>query len=92
MRMGRPKSFELTLSAFERDQFEAMARSRALAHSQVRRAQIILRSAAGETNTAIAEALDVSKLFAPSGGRIVEPTAWPGRAVRRPARGALADA
>jgi transposase len=60
MRMGRPKSFEVTLSPLERDQLEAMARSRALAHSQVRRAQIILRSAAGESNTAIAEALGVS--------------------------------
>ncbi|MGQ0766735.1 MAG: IS630 family transposase [Gemmatimonadota bacterium] len=60
MRTGRPKAFELTLSALERDQLEALARSRALPHSQVRRAQIVLRSARGEANTTIAEALGVS--------------------------------
>ncbi len=53
--------YELTLSPLERDQLEAMARSRTLAHSQVRRAQSILRSAAGESNSDIAEALGVSK-------------------------------
>lgn len=60
MRTSRPKAFEITLSMLERKPFEAMARSRASAHRQVQRAQIILRSAAGESNTAIAAAMGVS--------------------------------
>src|SRR3972149_5167617 len=60
MRTGRPHRFELTLSAEEQAQLSALATSRALPHGLVRRSHIILRSAAGETNTAIAERLGIS--------------------------------
>jgi putative transposase len=60
MRTGRPRTFELTLSDSERDQLRALATSRALPHGLVRRAKIILRSVAGEANTAIAAALGIS--------------------------------
>ena len=55
MPTGRPRDFELTLSDTERAHLSALAVSRTLPYSVVRRAQIILRSAEGETNTAIAE-------------------------------------
>lgn len=54
MPTGRPRQFELTLSETERVHLAVIASSRTLPYSQVRRAQIILRSAEGETNTAIA--------------------------------------
>lgn len=54
MRLGRPQSFTLTLSETERAQLTAMAAARALPYSHVRRAQIVLASADGETSTAIA--------------------------------------
>jgi putative transposase len=60
MPAGRPRKFELTLSDAERAQLTAFANSRALPHGLVRRAQIILRSADGEPNKAIAESLGVS--------------------------------
>ncbi|MGI8498246.1 MAG: helix-turn-helix domain-containing protein, partial [Gemmatimonadaceae bacterium] len=60
MRTGRPRSFEILLSDGEREQLSALGASRALPHGLVRRAQIILRSAAGESNTAIAERVGVS--------------------------------
>jgi len=60
MRTGRPRQFELTLSPEEQAQLHALAHSRALAHGLVRRAQIILRSAAGEAHTAIAAGLGIS--------------------------------
>lgn len=60
MRTGRPRKFELTLSETEHAQLSALAASRALPHSLVRRAQIVLRSVAGESNTAIAERFGVS--------------------------------
>jgi len=60
MRTGRPRRFEISLSEHERAQLEALAHSRALAHGLVRRAQIILRSADGEMNSAIAASLRVS--------------------------------
>lgn len=55
MRQGRPKHREITLSETERESLETMASSRCLAHGPVRRAQMILRSANGETTTAVAE-------------------------------------
>ncbi len=60
MRTGRPRQFELTLSPTEQAQLTALATSRALPHGLVRRAHIILRSAAGEANTAIAQGLGIS--------------------------------
>ena len=60
MRTGRPRRFEIRLSEAERQQLLAFANSRALPHGLVRRAQIILRSANGESNTAIAQRFGVS--------------------------------
>jgi len=60
MRTGRPRSFEITLSETARAQLVALTQSRALPHGVVRRAQIILRSADGESNTAIAERFGIS--------------------------------
>jgi transposase len=60
MRTGRPRTFELILTPHEREQLTALANSRALAHSLVQRAKIILRSADGEKNSAIAASLGVS--------------------------------
>lgn len=54
MRIGRPQQFQLTVSDTERTTLTAMASARTLPYSHVRRAQIILRSAAGEQATAIA--------------------------------------
>ena len=60
MRTGRPKKQDLVLSARERAQLVSYSRSRSLPHALVRRAQMVLRSAAGDSNTAIAERLGVS--------------------------------
>ena len=60
MRTGRPRSFELQLSATADAQLRALAASRTLPHGLVRRAQIILRSVAGEANTDIAASLGIS--------------------------------
>ena len=61
MPRGRPK-LELTLSSSEREQLLSMTRSRSMPHALVRRAQIVLMSADGSNNIAIAEALNVSRL------------------------------
>jgi transposase len=60
MRTGRPRKFDLTLSENEHAQLSTIAGSRALAHSLVQRARIILSSAAGENNSRIAARLGVS--------------------------------
>lgn len=59
-RIGRPPERVLTLSDGERDELERIGRSRSARHSLVRRAQIVLASASGEPNTAIAERFGVS--------------------------------
>jgi putative transposase len=59
MVLGRPKP-PLVLSDEIKKQLETMANSRSLPFSQVRRAQIILMSAEGMTNTAIAKKVDLS--------------------------------
>ena len=59
-RIGRPPERALTLSDGERDELERIGRSRSARHSLVRRAQIVLASARGEPNPAIAERLGVS--------------------------------
>lgn len=61
MNAGRPKKQEIVLSPSERQQLESYARSRALPHALVRRAKIALESARGESNTVIAERLQVSQ-------------------------------
>lgn len=60
MAMGRPKKAEIVLSERERADLESLARSRSLPHGLVRRAEIVLASAGGETNKAIAERLGLT--------------------------------
>ena len=59
-RTGRPQDRLLSLSAIEREELERLGRSRSAPHSLVRRAQIILGSASGETNLSVARRLGVS--------------------------------
>lgn len=59
MPAGRPKP-PLELSSEVKKQLETMANSRSLPYAQVRRAQIILLSAEGLTNTAIAQKVGLS--------------------------------
>jgi putative transposase len=59
-RIGRPQKQVLTLSEIERDELERLGRSQSASHSLVRRAHIILASAAGEANTSIASRLGFS--------------------------------
>jgi putative transposase len=58
--MGRPRKQEIVLSATEREELSDLARSRSAAHGLVRRARIVLGSAEGRSNTAIARELGVS--------------------------------
>lgn len=53
---------ELTLSDDERSQLLAIARSRSLPHGIVRRAEIVLASAGGDTNKSIAQRLKLNQL------------------------------
>lgn len=53
---------ELTLSDDERSQLLSIARSRSLPHGFVRRAEIVLASADGETNKAIAKRLKLNQI------------------------------
>ncbi len=57
---GRPKKFEMKLSATEREALEQIAQSRSMPHGVGRRTQMILRSADGETNSAIARRFGLS--------------------------------
>lgn len=59
MAVGRPMP-PLELSGEVKNQLETMANSRSLPYAQVRRSQIILLSAQGLTNTAIAQRVDLS--------------------------------
>ena len=83
MRTGRPRKFELTLTAHEREQLTALANSRALAHSLVQRAKIILRSADGEKNSAIAASLGVSIPLIDIGDPAIAIVGWWDRMTRR---------
>ena len=60
MARGRPKA-ALVLSEQEREQLTAWSRSRSLPKGLVDRVQIVLRSAAGETNKEIARQLGLSQ-------------------------------
>lgn len=55
MNISRPKKKEIVLSQIETTELESIAASRSLSHGLVRRAQMILASACGETNSAIAK-------------------------------------
>jgi transposase len=57
--MGRPNT-ALVISEAERKDLRMIVRARSMPHAVVRRAQIILRSAAGESNRAVARACGVS--------------------------------
>lgn len=58
--MSRPKKFEIELSAQAKEALEALSRSRTLGAGVVRRAEIVLASANGESNSAIARRLQTS--------------------------------
>lgn len=60
MRIGRPKAL-LELSTAEMAQLQSFVRSRSLPTALCQRAQIVLASADGESNTAIAARLQLSK-------------------------------
>jgi putative transposase len=60
MQTGRPKS-ELVLSVEERQQLEALVRSRTLPAGLIRRAKIVLHAAEGEANSAIAKRLKLNE-------------------------------
>lgn len=60
MKTGRPKE-SLKLSAEERQQLNAIVKSRSLPHALVVRAQVILMASDGLSNTAIAEKLALSR-------------------------------
>ena len=60
MNLGRPKKFETTLSTAERQALQQIALSRSMPHGVVRRTQMILLSADGQTNSTIARRFGVS--------------------------------
>jgi putative transposase len=60
MKRGRPHSKEIKLGEAERSELQSLARSRALPAALVRRARVVLMSAEGHSNSAIAQALDTS--------------------------------
>src|SRR5215471_17473944 len=57
--MGRPNT-ALVISEAEKEDLNAILRSRSMPHALVRRAQIVLMSADGASNRAVARACDVS--------------------------------
>jgi putative transposase len=59
MRSGRPKA-QLILTDEEKEQLEAIKRSRTLPAGLVRRAEIVLHSASGLSNTEISNRLGVT--------------------------------
>lgn len=58
--IGRPQERKLILSDAERSELERISRSRSAPYSLVRRTQIILASADGETNKAISQRLGIT--------------------------------
>jgi putative transposase len=58
--MGRPRDHEIVLSAAEQQSLRECVRSRSAAQGLVRRARIVLASAAGQSNTEIARQVGVS--------------------------------
>ena len=60
MPKGRPKKFETKLTPAEREALQQIAQSRSLPHGVVRRTQMILLSAEGATNSAIARRFGVA--------------------------------
>jgi len=60
MRTGRPKKFVISVNDRERRDLQVLVKSRSLSHSLVRRAQMILWSAEGLTDSKIAQRLQTS--------------------------------
>ena len=60
MRTGRPKT-PIVLTADERTQLQSLARSRALPHALVARADLVLWAAQGKSNSEIADRLHCAK-------------------------------
>lgn len=60
MKAGRPAK-ELKVTRADRLQLESIARSQSLPAALSRRAQIVLRLAAGETNSAVAQRIRISR-------------------------------
>jgi DNA-binding NarL/FixJ family response regulator len=60
MPIGRPRTFDLTLTSLERTQLTEWAHSRSLPHALVQRAQTILLSAEGLANTEVAGRVGLS--------------------------------
>ncbi len=60
MRTGRPRQFEITLTPAERAVLRQYVASRSLPHGMVRRARLVLLSADGVPNAAIAQRLGIS--------------------------------
>ena len=60
MHRGRPRNREIKLSMDDRQQLDLIAQSRSLPHGVVRRAQIVLFSSQGESNSAIARRFKLS--------------------------------
>jgi putative transposase len=58
--MGRPRKQEIELTETERESLSDLMRSRTAPHGLVRRARIVLASAAGVPNTAIARQVGLS--------------------------------
>jgi putative transposase len=60
MKVGRPLQGHIALSETERSELQSLARSRALPAALVRRARVVLMSAAGQSNSSIAQSLHIS--------------------------------
>jgi putative transposase len=61
--MGRPKDVELVLWAEDRAALERLARSHQQPYERVRRAQVVLASATGQADVAIARRFGVSRFM-----------------------------
>ena len=75
--MGRPNT-TLIISQSERSQLRSIVRSRSLPHSLVRRAQIVLLSAAGSANREVARRCGVSAPVVVCGASVINTAASPG--------------
>ena len=73
--MGRHAP-SLDLTAAERDELERRIRARTSSQQAALRARVVLRAAAGESNTAIAAALGIARHTASTGGIASSPSGW----------------
>ena len=75
MALGRPMP-PLVIAENQRRQLQALANSRSLPHSIVRRAQIVLACAAGETNTAIAKRMGLTGMTVGKCASVTGSSVW----------------